>query len=341
MRIISNENEWLNLHLQKLLPLSNQLSETYPDIIYEKRGWSALKLICLTFYIEVYTKIISKRFNKMVYIDLLAGSGINKIKRTGDKIIGSPLIAAMTTPPFNKLVFVESDVKKSRALEYRLNQVIDKNRFNVHPANSDDIIDTIIEDHLSMEMSHYLAFVDCEGLDISWNTIEKLLQYKGDLIFNFQTSEINRTLGAYQSGRIPNETMYRFFGNVGFESANSATDLLEMYKNNLQKHRGLVEDITIKGGSRFGNFHYNLIFAAKETRNGSPWFKSIKDLKLRIEMHSGDAVDIALDVLTGRQKNLDWFLNNGKDVNNQQRSLSDFNLNGTDCEEKAHKGEDY
>ena len=85
-----------------------------------------------------------------------------------------------------------------------------------------------------------------------------------------------------------------------------------------------MEDISIKGGSRFGNFHYNLIFAAKKTTNGSPWFKSIKDLKSRIEMHSGDAVDIALDVLTGRQKNLDWFLNNGEDVDNQQKSLFDF-----------------
>lgn len=317
--------EWLKRHLQRLLPMSDQLSSIYPEVVYEKRGWTALKLVCLMFYADVYTKIIPKHYDKMVYIDLLAGSGINRVKETGDLIIGSPIIAATMESPFDKLIFVENGVDRSEALECRLSSVLDRSVFNVCNKKCDEIIDEIIDENLSVGRCHYLAFVDCEGLDIAWDTVEKLLQYDGDFIFNFQTSEITRVLGAYRKGKVHDETMYNFFGDVDLSQARSGVDLLREYKNNLKKHRDIVEDITIKGGGKFGNFYYDLIFATKRTKNGSPWFfKSVMPLKSCIEAHSGEAVQMALDILTGRQMTLDWFISEDDEHDLHQRELSDF-----------------
>jgi len=309
--------------------MSDQLSSIYPEVIYEKRGWAALKLVCLMFYADVYTKIIPKYYDKMIYIDLLAGPGINRVKETGDLIIGSPIIAATMEPPFDRLIFVENGVDRSEALECRLSSVLDGSVFSVYNKKCDEIIDEIIDkiidENLSVGRCHYLAFVDCEGLDIAWDTVEKLLQYDGDFIFNFQTSEINRVLGAYRQGTVRAETMYNFFGDVDLSQARSGVDLLREYKNNLKKHRDIVEDITIKGGGKFGNFYYDLIFATKRTKNGSPWFfKSVMPLKSRIEAHSGEAVQMALDILTGRQMTLDWFISEDDEHDPHQRELSDF-----------------
>lgn len=317
--------EWLKRHLQRLLPMSDQLSSIYPEVVYEKRGWAALKLVCLMFYADVYTKIIPKYYDKMVYIDLLAGSGINRVKETGDLIIGSPIIAATMESPFDRLVFVENGVDRSEALECRLSSVLDRSVFSVYNKKCDEIIDEIIDANLSVGRCHYLAFVDCEGLDIAWDTVEKLLQYDGDFIFNFQTSEMNRVLGAHRKGAVYDETMYNFFGDVDLSQARSGGDLLQEYKNNLKKHRGIVEDITIKGGGKFGNFYYNLIFATKRTKGGNPWFfNSVTPLKSCIETHSGEAVQMALDILTGRQMTLDWFISEDDEQDPYQRNLSDF-----------------
>jgi three-Cys-motif partner protein len=319
--------EWLKRHLQRLLPMSDQLSSIRPEVIYEKGGWAALKLVCLMFYGDVYTKIISKskHYDNMIYIDLLAGSGINRVKETGDLLIGSPIIAATMERPFDRLVFVEAGVDRSEALECRLSSVLDKSVFTVYNKKCDESIDEIIDENLSGGRCHYLAFVDCERLNVAWDTVEKLLQYDGDFIFNFQTSEINRVLGAYRKGKVYDETMYNFFGDVDLSQARSGVDLLREYKNNLKKHRDIVEDITIKGGGKFGNFYYDLIFATKRTKNGSPWFfKSVMPLKSRIEAHSGEAVQMALDILTGRQMTLDWFISEDGEHDPHQRELSDF-----------------
>ena len=165
------------------------------------------------------SKIIPRYFENMIYLDLLAGSGINRIKGTGNYIIGSPIIAAtIAHTPFDELIFVESDKNVSRALNDRLSEIIRAEQYKVYSKKCDEVIDTIIEEHLDGNRTHYLAFIDCEGLDISWNTMENLLQCNGDLIFNFQTSQINRTFGKYKSGHIPEETMYRFFWRCGSES---------------------------------------------------------------------------------------------------------------------------
>ena len=145
------------------------------------------------------------------------------------------------------------------------------------------------------------------------------------IIFNFQTSEITRVLGAYRKGKVHDETMYNFFGDVDLSQARSGVDLLREYKNNLKKHRDIVENITIKGGGKFGNFYYDLIFATKRTKGGNPWFfNSVTPLKSCIETHSGEAVQMALDILTGRQMTLDWFISEDDEQDNPQRSLFDF-----------------
>ena len=143
--------EWLKRHLQRLLPMSDQLSSIYPEVVYEKRGWAALKLVCLMFYADVYTKIIPKYYDKMVYIDLLAGSGINRVKETGDLIIGSPIIAATMESPFDRLIFVDCEQKiraeRAKKKGFDKNQIKIREKFQISLDNKLSIADNKVENN--------------------------------------------------------------------------------------------------------------------------------------------------------------------------------------------------
>ena len=54
---------------------------------------------------------------------------------------------------------------------------------------------------LKLSTDHYLTFIDCEGLDVYWSTMKKLLEKPGDIIVLFQTSEIKRVLGKTEETR--------------------------------------------------------------------------------------------------------------------------------------------
>ena len=251
----------------------------------------------------------------MYYVDLLADSGINKIEK--DLVLGSPIIASnFAYSPFDKLLLVELDQKRAGALELRLKRI--NMQSEIFVGNCNDKIDDLLE-HLPFG-SHYLAFIDCEGLEVKWETMEKLLNRPGDVIFTFQTQEIRRTWGNAMSKKSPmskvaSEKLLDFYGDDTWKTATSEKDLLEYYKKKISNvkilqtdaSRTLIKDVNVE--SQRGGFHYNLIFATRETKTGSPWFESVVgSIKKRTEKNTGKFVKLALDILSGRSTNLEVFV---------------------------------
>jgi len=70
------------------------------DVIDGKRftynKWTLLKLMFLQLYTPLYVSIIEKRYMEYNYIDLFAGSGLNKFEDTDIIIAGSPIILSFT-----------------------------------------------------------------------------------------------------------------------------------------------------------------------------------------------------------------------------------------------------
>lgn len=310
MKRVKSDSRWLKEKLDDLLKTADVVSRIEPKIYYPAHSLTPLKLIDLMYYLDVYTKIISNASwcKEMVFIDMLADSGINKIKETGDLIAGSPLIAAkFAHRPFDKFLLVDWNRDHAKALELRLNSI--NIQPNVFSGDCNEVISEVIKE-IPTSSSHYLAFIDNEGLDVNWETMRKLLKFPGDIIFNFPTKLIDRCFGKYK-GKIHKKDENKFnefFGNDEWKNANNAYELLNIYMNKIRdNNRELVESIDIKS-TKGGQFNYHLIFATKRTKSGSPYFDVVKRLKERTEKSYGQLVDKALKILTGKSTDLEMFI---------------------------------
>jgi len=300
-----DEWEWLknklgNIGNPKFVRRFVEISDAY----YEAHGWTALKLIVLAWWVTVYTRIISKRYpGRFYYVDLLAGPGINKIKETGDFTLGSPLLASLLPEEqFSRCFFFEINESSRKALLSRLQTALKQDQYEVY-GDCNIYLDEIMP---VLKRGHYLAFVDYEKFEnVPWTTLGKLLATPGDVVLTLQTAELNRIFGLPSAPKLTRE----FYGVEGIpEIARTEAERLELYKNQLRSTtRDNVLNITVKGGRGHGAFHYDVILAARKTKGGSPWWKSAEELKKRIEEHTGEAVERALHVLSGKQLEIEWF----------------------------------
>jgi len=162
-------------------------------------------------YLPVYTKIIPKYFPSMYYIEPLAGPGLCKVKETGDIIIGSPVIASIFSyQEFNGYLLIERDRKRAEVLKKRME--LSARNVEVIAGECNERMIELLEKIPGT--GHYLAFIDCEGLDVSWDVMEKLLQRQGDILFTLQTGAFFRVKGKAEKNRKNEERLIRFFGGM-------------------------------------------------------------------------------------------------------------------------------
>ncbi|ACB39877.1 hypothetical protein [Pyrobaculum neutrophilum] len=151
--------------------------------------------------------------------------------------------------------------------------------------------------------SHYLVFIDPEGLDIHFSTIQTIVEATGgqcDLLILFNTSSINRTIGGERE-----DSLTKFFGGEEWRGRN-AEELLDLYKEKLKRlysdirdAKPYVESIEIDDPDI--GWRYDMILLTREGDYTDVW----KDLKDRIEKHRPQDVEIAKKTLDGLQTRLD------------------------------------
>lgn len=301
---------WLEKQLPSLRPsFLADLIMIDKNVYYGKKGyWPIKKLLFLKAYTStVYSAIIPKRWKKFYYIDLMADSGICKTKERF--VLGSAFISSLYThKPFTKMFFVDTNRKSLLALEKRIKYLqrlpdYSKIRYETIPKNCNLAIDEILA--AMPKDSHYLAFIDCENMEVEWTTIKKLLDRQGDLIINFQSCGAARAIKAPQCN-IPNSKIAKFFGiplNKIKEGGLSRDDLLNLYISNIKKSgRDLCFSIRIKSDG--GSFYYDLVFATRVTKGGSPWRKAVLCIKKHVERITCKMIEVAFNVVEGKQKKL-------------------------------------
>lgn len=298
----------LKERIRVLVDLAEKFQNIYPGVYYDTGAWSAIKLLTVLRFVPIYTRIIPKfpeYFKKMYYVELLAGTGLCRIRPQGDIVAGSTLIAAtLSYTPFDEYILVERDSTSANALGQRMKTVAkDVKIFN---CDCNGCIDDIMS--RMVPKSHYLAFVDCEGLDVDWTTMEALFSKPGDVLFNFQTQGIARTVGRAKKGsNACRDSLNRFFGGNEWKKLAYPDDFLSLYAEKIQlnTNRKIVLSFPVKGPR---GFRYDVLLATRYTRGGSPWIKPMIDLRENVEKYRFKMVERILDILKGRIATLNSLL---------------------------------
>lgn len=198
------------------------------------------------------------------------------------------------------------DSEKVKTLEDRLEIIKSKLSSNLNytgfPGDCNKAVDKIIKRIKSSTNTHpkfhALGFLDNEGLNISWETIKKLLDLRYcDLIINFPTSNVKRAFGQpdnYNKGKLND-----FFGCEIKKVVSSPDELLSFYVNKITsaKKDCCVTQIKINTGI---TYHYHLLIVTKN----APFTNYIKSLKAEVEHNSANTVEQIISIIKGKQSTL-------------------------------------
>ena len=266
--------------------------------VYEVGPWAIMKLALLGYYIQVYTNILGSS-GTINYVDLFAGPGINRIKGTTHNIMGSPLLAKLSPRKyhFTNLILCELDRKNSDALEILLPDAkVVKGDINVEGLNE-------LVPLLESDRGHSLVFADPEGLDLRFQTLEKVsgVTYC-DVVINYQPNAVNRVLG--QAVRNPQMriALTNFFGTADWNNGMNGDQLLQIYCSRIKQFRDNVIPVKVQGTKLF---HYYIILATrkayKRDSGQEEWLMSFERAKQRVERTDAKQAKTFLEIVTGSQ----------------------------------------
>ena len=133
--------------------------------------WTLDKLSAVEQYLGAYTTALKNQRFKLMYIDAFAGSGRFETKG-GTTHDGSATIALAASPPFDRLVFIEQHLKRSKALQALADQ---------HPGREIEVIRGEANVELQSLISRVnwreyraVLFLDPFGLSVSWDTLQAI-----------------------------------------------------------------------------------------------------------------------------------------------------------------------
>lgn len=254
--------------------MSEIISEVDGLITRHSGVWIKQKYYYLRRYLDIFSKGMKNKWT-LTYIDLFAGPGRCLIESNGSEQEGSPLIALQYD--FNKYVFVEESTELIDALQKRCKDSPKLNSIKFLSGDCNNIVDQISSEVDSTGLN--LIFIDPTGIDIHYDTIEKISKGKrADLLINVQMGiDITRNFKTYKEWG-DNSKLGLFIGrNIAWDKIESPRDAIKLYKERIKKlGYGTVEfkDITIKNTKNAPM--YFLLFASKHPRGLEFWKKITK-----------------------------------------------------------------
>ncbi len=139
------------------------------------RKWTEDKLWFWNRYIAITTtSMVGKPSWRggLVYVDLFAGAGVCKLEKSGTRIPGSVLIAALAPKPFGRLLICEKQRTLAKACQARLEHFGAASRSQVFDGDCNERISEIAGRIPDRALT--IAFIDPEGLHARFETIGTL-----------------------------------------------------------------------------------------------------------------------------------------------------------------------
>lgn len=294
--------EWLLGKTKRILEMTEIVAEQCPGQVIEPEYgfWSLKKEIALMYWIWPFLQIASKYFNSYYYIDLFAGSGL--VKADAVFFAGSPLVAICSTLPdkkFDQFICFEVNEDRKSALEKRSSiaaQCYETCCPKIFNSDCNQKLEHILEEFCPSDRNCYLAFIDPEGIDLKWTTLQKLLVHgKGDIILNFPTLGITRNIPLERSKR----KLTDFFGDKSWrEIPPNSDDLIQSYMNKIAGYRKVVANMPVV--DELNHRLYDLIFAT----NSNGMNNVLSDMKAKLERIKTKDFRNILQVIAGPQQQL-------------------------------------
>jgi len=166
-------------------------------------------------YAPLYTSIIKTRFAEFNYIDLFAGSGLNKFEDSNIILAGSPIIAlSFATKPFSKAFFIDLSQGKITLLKNRISRLKELSKKMEYREFIFSNIENTITIYFSQDANtkvkkiyeeiekrheelldkihrgcHNLVFIDPYGFEFKRRSLERILSssVRNDLIIFFNS----------------------------------------------------------------------------------------------------------------------------------------------------------
>jgi len=306
---IADDRDWLVKHLQPLMEAGRRLVSFDRELparlpTYDRGYWTGLKLIALKYYLPTYLNILAQK-TRVGYVDLFAGPGLNRIGKRKVAIPGSPLVPLMIHETaagrsFSHVFFCEKDRESFTALRRRVLEfapsLCGKTVFSGDANHFVRNLPDLVEEN---EIGHCLVFVDPEGLEWWWESMEFLVgQVNCDIIVNFPSAGLQRI--STRQDPSTRQTIARFLGLKESELPNQIDGewAIERYRRGLAAMgKNISTEIKI---TDVGSFHYHLIPAVRETSSGTPWFQAFITLRDRVEKLHGDILNMVAQQVDGK-----------------------------------------
>jgi len=308
-----DDYQWVKKHVGQLMALGAECRQCQPTVANTFGPWTALKLCALKNYVDIYTRILNDsrvrrlHYDGLAYLDVFAGSGVNLIGEHMTPLAGSSPIATRfhyKSQPFDRFYALEINPDYCSALQERLTKFVPQNAFKIIPGDADKNIGKAIED-LEKRKLHYLAFVDYEGMKgFSWESLEKLLQHDGDLWITFICPGFARVQGRARWSDADSVTLEKALSPEVVRKSNDVWELADNFVARIKEYRPKVVEMDVRSGD---GYYYRLIYATRQTWGGSAYVSSVEALKKRVESVSGKFVQLVVDVLENRRRDMDSF----------------------------------
>ena len=235
-------------------------------------------------YLDIFTHGVGKKWNgHLAYTDLFSGPGKSLIRESCEEVEGSPLIALRYD--FARYVFVDiPDVIAT--LEKRLKKHPKYNSITLIEGDCNVAVDDI---RAALPANHLtLAFIDPTGLQIQFQTIEKLVKdRKVDLLMTIQFGMgIRMNLRQYTGAEIA--ALSGFLGNdswredvaAGGTISDVSRRILARYLGELRKLGfGTVRDREIPIRSDQNNLLLYFMALASRHPRGEEFWRKITDIQ--------------------------------------------------------------
>jgi three-Cys-motif partner protein len=305
--------DWWLKHIQELMQIKindkdvniNSFSdkEVYP---YKKEEayHTIKKLVIYKYYVDIYTKIISKHYKNFYYFDLFAGSGIVQVSigNINLNLFGSALISVLKPiKRFNKYVYVEIEETRCSTLRYLLRKIKENYIKDLDcPVINTDMNNINAYNNFFDECKHALVVVDPEGLEPKWATMEKILKHNCDVLITYMEEGIQRVIGKARNNPKDKETLENFLGSSIDPNKITPEEFKEKYIEQIER-TGKKAIKTIKAKSKY--YSYDIIIATRKTKGENPWLRFVEELRKKLEIKD-ETLKAIIEQLLGKQRTL-------------------------------------